>query len=95
LIVAAVFAKAHTEAVKKFEEKAIKHGPLVDSIRRSAFVFSSVYSASHEFFGHSDPDEEPLFRQRILHQSVEDFHAMMATYADRKPTCRFCSCREN
>jgi len=78
------------EAENKFDLEATKLGEPADTIRKSVYAISALYSLTHQVMEHEEPDEEGTFRDRILRQTFGDFHAMMASYSQRRPSCSRC-----
>lgn len=85
--------RASDTARLTFLNDATKLETTADDIREAIFVLSAVRSFVHAYFEHTEPDGEEDFRQRIIHQSLEDFHAMMAGYGNVRPTCSRCRIR--
>jgi len=73
-----------------FDQEATKLEPHVDTIREGVFMLSTAISVTHCYLGHQEPDEERVFRQAILNQTLADFNAMMISYRDRRPSCSSC-----
>jgi len=86
----AILADRWAVAYDIFETAATYLGDLQDDHRRKLYLISTTYSFFHELDGHSAEDLEPLFRERILTQTLEDYQAMLAEGTTTHPSCPQC-----